>query len=560
MFSDTINGRPAFEINPGSDQHTIFASNLWMGGLDANSQLHLAAQSYDNSDFFYGPAALGVWSGNQPGYNLVWKITKQEIDDFNDWYQCSITPGCVTNPGYNIPNIILNWPAHGDISQGQNFFLAPFVDYNQDGIYNPYDGDHPCIKGDMAIFTVFNDIGTHLSGGAQIGVEVKAMHYAYAGDPDSLGNDSIFQNTIFSEYILINRSSSTLTDFYVGLWEDMDIGCSDNDYIGCDASRGLAYTYNGTAIDNPYNDPCSSPFGNHPPAQGSVVLKGMKQDADGIDNPLTTDIPVAISQSGIPYEALGCGYGDGTADNEYLGLSGFKYFDRNLPVSIYGDPTNAAQHYDCLNGLWLDGSDLVHGGTGHQSSAGASSVPTQYALTGDSDPFFWSTDGVVASPSTWSETALANPVGDRRSLSVIGPITFETGHHYEFAIAHITGRDTTGNSSALDVLFNATDVVSDFYACEVNIFNSYCGHNFVSISEPTPEYSLSLYPNPTNGLLNLSADQNIDEIKVYNLSGQLILNSIQPNNQIDLSHLESGVYLIEISIEGSQVIRRIVKE
>jgi hypothetical protein len=45
--------------------------------------------------------------------------------------------------GYTIPKFILEWPAHGNLANKEDYYLAPFYDYNGDGNYNPYDGDYP---------------------------------------------------------------------------------------------------------------------------------------------------------------------------------------------------------------------------------------------------------------------------------------------------------------------------------------------------------------------------------------------------------------------------------
>jgi hypothetical protein len=70
-----------------------------------------------------------------------------------------------------MPDVIENWPAHGDPAQGQDFNLAPFYDAGQDGgLYNPYDGDYPDYNvtgsndnarlfGDQTLWWVFNDQG-----------------------------------------------------------------------------------------------------------------------------------------------------------------------------------------------------------------------------------------------------------------------------------------------------------------------------------------------------------------------------------------------------------------
>lgn len=551
-----------FELGPGSGQYTLYGGNIWMGGLPPSGPTKTAAALYNNSDFYNGPIAINGASGNQPGYDNVWKITQQEIDDFVAWYLCFIDPFCTPSPSYVVPSVITNWPAHGDVSQGQSYYLAPFVDVNQNGVYEPNFGEYPYIKGDMAIFTIFNDNGIHYgSGGTPIGVEIRALHYAFANDPDGLGRDSIFQNTIFSEYSLYNYSDTTLTDFYVGIWTDMDIGCYDNDYAGCDVSRGLGYTYNGTPSDDVTNAPCTGPFGANPPAQGVTFLKGLKADNDGADNPLTTDIPTSLSQDGIPYDGLGCNYGDGVVDNEYKGLSNFIYYDPTLPSNSYGSPTAYDAFYNNLNGIWRDGANMAYGGLGHPSSPGSSSVNANYAYPADSDPYYWSTSGVSAIPTNWSEVTNGNSPGDRRILSSMGPITFQAGNHYEFAVAHLTGRDTSGVSTGLDILFNNTDVVRDYYGCETNIFNSPYSYFTVGIDEIAKTPEIKLYPNPTKAIIYFSALRPIQQATVYTITGKLVYRSTGSNiTSIDLSEFKDGVYLVELIIDDSRVIQKVIKE
>ena len=75
-------------------------------------------------------------------------------------------------------------------------------------------------------------------------IELRAMHYAYNS------SDSALDNTVFSQFTMVNFSNQTYHDVMIGLFEDMDIGCSEDDYVGCDISRSLAFTYNADSIDN----------------------------------------------------------------------------------------------------------------------------------------------------------------------------------------------------------------------------------------------------------------------------------------------------------------------
>lgn len=72
--------------------------------------------------------------------------------------------------------------------------------------------------------------------------------------------------------------------------------------------------------------------------------------------------------------------------------------------------------------------------------------------------------------------------------------------------------------------------------------------------------SVNIYPNPTQGILNISADQAITNIIITNIGGQTIMQIAQPAGQISIANLPTGYYqaLIILS-DGSQVVKRIVK-
>ena len=78
-------------------------------------------------------------------------------------------------------------------------------------------------------------------------------------------NDEV-NNMTFNNYVLINQGTQTLTNTYMAQWVDSDLGAISDDYVGCDVQRGLGYTYNGDAFDEP--DAFSLGYGEYPPAFG----------------------------------------------------------------------------------------------------------------------------------------------------------------------------------------------------------------------------------------------------------------------------------------------------
>jgi hypothetical protein len=75
------------------------------------------------------------------------------------------------------------------------------------------------------------------------------------------------------------------------------------------------------------------------------------------------------------------------------------------------------------------------------------------------------------------------------------------------------------------------------------------------------EKTLTIYPNPTNGLLTIFCENKgeVLNISIFDLNGQILFNSIsfhQANNQIDISHLSASVYIIEVKNEEGKFVRK----
>lgn len=75
-------------------------------------------------------------------------------------------------------------------------------------------------------------------------------------------------------------------------------------------------------------------------------------------------------------------------------------------------------------------------------------------------------------------------------------------------------------------------------------------NNDISFIENNPiiQSSLGVYPNPTNGMLNLTR---ITDIEIYSLDGKIVLAETQ-TNMLDLSNLENGTYILR-SKEGEVI-------
>jgi hypothetical protein len=64
----------------------------------------------------------------------------------------------------------------------------------------------------------------------------------------------------------------------------------------------------------------------------------------------------------------------------------------------------------------------------------------------------------------------------------------------------------------------------------------------------------SMYPNPVENILNLTADNTIENVSIYNMLGQEVLQSIPSATQVelDMSSLATGSYIVKVQA-GEQI-------
>jgi len=266
--------------------------------------LRVAGQKFrqNGNDFWPGPLVTTGASQATTAvetcllYDKIFQITRYEVQAFRQWYNTPVAQRDSLFPYYTIPNSIINWPANGDIANNYSNYLAPFYDNNSDAFYNPNDGDYPyfdldenincqdipgsnksILYGDVALWWVFNDNGNiHTeTGGDAFGIEVHAQAFAY------MSNDAAINNSTFYQYEIFNRSTNAFHDSYIGFWTDADLGFAEDDFVGCDVSRGLGYVYNGTSVDGSGQ---SWAYGAYPPAVGIDFIRGPYKDSDGTDD------------------------------------------------------------------------------------------------------------------------------------------------------------------------------------------------------------------------------------------------------------------------------------
>jgi hypothetical protein len=133
-----------------------------------------------------------------------------------------------------------------------------------------------------------------------------------------------------------------------------------------------------------------------------------------------------------------------------------------------------------------------------------------------------------------------------------------------------TGTKTQQTNQKSITIGNLTPNTSyDFYVqdeCKRSINSSWAGpFNFSTLVLTIEEKAIDgfkLFPNPAKNILQLDAQDKIDEVTVYNILGQKVLFK-EPTGKIynlDIRSLKAGLYVLKIKVANKLGSYRIVKE
>lgn len=515
-ISGTANA--SYEVPKGSGVNASFATSIWIGGLDASNQLHVAANTYrqGGKDFWPGPLDPNTALTNTNTamkFKKVWKTECNEINNF--------VSGCVMNSNTLAPTDIKDYPAN-DVS-------VPYYDANNDNFYNAADCDYPIIKGDQQILSVFNDnFSAHTeTGGSSMGLEIIERSYAYNNPtvPDSM---KAINYTTFYHYTIINRSNTNYHDVYISDWTDADLGCYMDDYIGADSLNQFAYMYNKNNTDP--NCAGAMGYGTKPPVLSHVMLK-TPCTTDGIDN----DHDGFIDEVG-----------------EQFLMDKVTYYNNNIgsfPAQTT-NPSTPGHFYNYMNGRWKDSSFVTYGGNGYGGSS-----PTPYVYSGNPETGFG-----------WTETTANNNAGDRRFLMSSGPFNFPSKSKIEWEFAIVYSRDTTAANTIQK--FNATvrrDVRNVKYYHQTHQNPQCTPYTNIGIKEISKPFNAFVYPNPATEQITVNINKNASKLsaEVLDMTGRVIRSVTAADSyaaSINIADLSSGVYLIRVSDGQSRVTEKWVKQ
>jgi hypothetical protein len=119
--------------------------------------------------------------------------------------------------------------------------------------------------------------------------------------------------------------------------------------------------------------------------------------------------------------------------------------------------------------------------------------------------------------------------------------------------------DFMGNTFILgtDTLHSTSSLVETFFIAKYN-----CNGEPVTIKESLNKEAITLFPNPASTVFTITSTDKIENVKVFDLLGKIMITEAPNNNQstININQFSNGIYFAEIKTEKGVVRKKVVKQ
>ena len=186
----------------------------------------------------------------------------------------------------------------------------------------------------------------------------------------------------------------------------------------------------------------------------------------------------------------------------------------------------------------------------------------KFFLTGTTSSNEICTDSVELNFSSWTTTLLQKITGKAPSDTVELWVASEScwPHvQYEWSPNYMISDTTVRNPLVWNdttVFYNL--VITDTLGCSITdpLFSVYV--NPTATSKINDEQLLSVFPNPTTGILNIKTDHLLEDCQLFDLNGKLI-RTIRESH-LDMSEENEGTYILRINLGDEKfTYRKVIK-
>lgn len=511
-----------------SNKSLLFLSSNRVVGINENNDTVGLFSKYFNSTCVPGPYTPKAFQNNENidfynrGYYVSREMINNHILELNN-----------QNSSYKIPFGIKFWPAHGNINLGQSANLAPFIDQNNNDIYEPELGDYPEILGDQCVLNIYAQLD---SLQANSGIEAHQFIFTFDCDTNEILSKAVFVKEQF------HSRTQHIYKAHISTFSDFDIGTYYDDFSGTDVQNNLIYSMNGDMIDE--NNSGKEGFQSKIPVVGTQILQGMKLKKDTLDNLFGILENESIN---------GIGFGDEQIDNEFSNLYASNSFNSTSNDAL-NDPKTIGQMYLNMEGKSSNGLPRLVGND-----------TIRHAYFGNSDPYHYSSSGVDIGEN-FTELDNFHSPGDRRMLASTDKGDFLIGDTLNYFTAHFFALDSIyelNSNSANKLRMYAERLKNQFKNNDLG-----CGKSFNKV-EATNQYSgigvpneleISIYPNPFTDEIKIGKLVGKAIVSLFDLNGKVLLTKeIENQTALNLSALKSSIYFLKVQQNGIQKQYKIVK-
>ena len=475
-------------------------------GSNASGQIHVASHMIDIED----PSKSGFISGitwydtNQnliSVHNDYYVVTRSEIEQHIADYEDN---GIIDNP----IAAIFDWPAYrvtfADSILSTLSLLAPYYDINNNGSYDPDEGEFPIPHSNAEIFIpeiyilkyFSNNLDANIEGGESMDAHGRVEIYGY-----NCANDEVnLADGIMVKY-LIQPYRDQIFHANFSFNNNFSLGDSSNDYLAYDSVSNATFIYN-----DPLQTETNEVYDN------LVITQNMVNDIYSL---LEDGGEIAIYQPTI-----------------------LSHYDLDPDKETSG-PNNADQLYNrILSGYWNDGTPKTPFDYGYNPST--------------EEAYLTSFDGNVHQADGWDEISAGNPSGQRNAFHSFTKIRYLFRPSVQYYVnIEKTDDGLPDYQKAADMRKNAEKM-------------TFWSHDFDCYQNPTsttqiPNIEIQVYPNPTQGIVHLTSSDPILKVELFDEVGRLLSSINYNQKQVTLTLATPGIYFAHITTDQGTHVEKLVR-